>query len=504
MQCSARLLAITATLALTATGAHAAVTISSGATANMSCSNGVCAPTAPNAVLNSGDLEGFLASGNLTVTTTGSGVQAKDIVVKAMLTWSAATVLAFDSHRSITLDRFVSVAGAGGLALTTNDGGKGGELNFGRRGHVEFVNLASSLTVDGKAYTLVNTVKGLASVITNNPTGNYAFADSYNAGQDGVYSSAPVASHFGGNLEGLGNSVSNLAIKDVARIGSGDGLFALVGSTGLVRDFNLTNVNIYVKGYRHGGYVPQSVGGLAAENDGWISNSYATGEVENGSLPKSPIGTGGLVGVNYGVIANSSATIQSVGAFAGGVDGINYGVVTESIAAGFVDGGAEGGGLVGENESPGVIMLSFATASIYGCSEGGLVGDNSGNVTQSYATGSVSGSCWAGEFAGSNSGTMSQCYATGAVSGGTTLGGFVGADYSVPGSISNGYWDTDTSGITNLSQGAGNVANDPGITGLTTAEFQSGLPAGFDPAVWGENSSINGGLPYLLNNPPPK
>ena len=37
------------------------------------------------------------------------------------------------------------------------------------------------------------------------------------------------------------------------------------------------------------------------------------------------------------------------------------------------------------------------------------------------------------------------------------------------------------------------MANDPDITGLTTAQFQSGLPAGFDPTVWREKSNINGG-----------
>ena len=70
--------------------------------------------------------------------------------------------------------------------------------------------------------------------------------------------------------------------------------------------------------------------------------------------------------------------------------------------------------------------------------------------------------------------------------------------------IADTYWDTDTSGITDPSQGAGNIANDPGITGLTTQQFQSGLPTGFDPKIWAEKSTINNGLPYLIANPPPK
>src|SRR5439155_22298305 len=67
--------------ALSVQAAQAAVTISTGGTQNMSCSGGVCAPTSSDAVLNVTDLESLLAVGNVKVTTTGSGVQATDIVV---------------------------------------------------------------------------------------------------------------------------------------------------------------------------------------------------------------------------------------------------------------------------------------------------------------------------------------------------------------------------------------------------------------------------------------
>jgi hypothetical protein len=85
---------------------------------------------------------------------------------------------------------------------------------------------------------------------------------------------------------------------------------------------------------------------------------------------------------------------------------------------------------------------------------------------------------------------------------GSSLGGLVGYDGSTAGSINDTYWDTDTSGISNLSQGAGNISNDPGITGLTTSQFQSGLPTGFNSSIWGENGTINDGFPYLLALPP--
>src|ERR1700722_10279545 len=51
--------------------AKADVLISSAPTSNMSCSAGVCVPTASDAVLNATDLENLLAAGNIKVTTTG-------------------------------------------------------------------------------------------------------------------------------------------------------------------------------------------------------------------------------------------------------------------------------------------------------------------------------------------------------------------------------------------------------------------------------------------------
>jgi hypothetical protein len=210
--------------------AHAAVTISSSATSNMTCANGICAPTAVDAVLNVADLENLLASNNVTVTTAGSGVQAKDIVVKAALTWSSSTALTLDAYRAITVDQPVSVEGLSGLTLSTNDGGKkDGELSFGRKGNVTFADVSSSLTINGAAYTLVDTVQSLASAVANNPGGNYAFAQSYDAGADGTYSRAPVLTIFAGNFEGLGNIISHLAIKDLS-IRDYIGLFYQIGT----------------------------------------------------------------------------------------------------------------------------------------------------------------------------------------------------------------------------------------------------------------------------------
>jgi hypothetical protein len=61
---------------------------------------------------------------------------------------------------------------------------------------------------------------------------------------------------------------------------------------------------------------------------------------------------------------------------------------------------------------------------------------------------------------------------------------------------------TPESGISDPSHGAGNVQNDPGITGLTDTQLKSGLPAGFDKKVWAQKANVNSGYPYLVDPSP--
>ncbi len=108
-----------------------------------------------------------------------------------------------------------------------------------------------------------------------------------------------------------------------------------------------------------------------------------------------------------------------------------------------------------------------------------------------------------GGSVGANSGSVATSYSIGAVSAaGGAEGGLIGSDTSARGSLSDTYWDFDTSDITDLADGAGNVANDPGIVGLSDAQLKSGLPKGFAPKIWKESAGVNGGYPYLRSNTP--
>ena len=463
---------------------HAEVTISTAQTHNMSCTNGVCTPTAKKAVLNVNDLTNMLASGNVSVNT-GSGslpAQVKNIVVSAGFSWTSASSLTLDAYDSVTFNRAVSVAGSGGVTLTTNDGGANGVLSFAPKGNLSFLSTANSLTINGKAYTLASSVASLAADIASNPSGAYALSANYVAKPDGIYPAAPIATTFEGTFNGLGNTISYLAIKGAAK-GLNLGLFADVDTAGAINSIRLTNSRIKAQENSY-------VGVLTAVNYGSIFNSFASGVIVAAAGSRSGNFEGGLVGGNYGALdqAAASTSIAVNGdsplsiAFVGGLVGANAGTMQRSYATG----AALAGNGVGHAVSGG--LVGFSAAAIHNC----------------YATGaaSIGVSTEVGGLVGYNGHAIDDSYSTGApTAAGGLVGGSIGYDGS-NGGISNDYWDTTTSDITNLSQGAGNIANDPGITGETTAQLQAGLPAGFDPKIWAENPKINGGLPYLIANPP--
>jgi len=531
LRSGASLLALT-TIALCVPGhsVRATVTISNAATQNMSCSAGVCEPTATNAVLNTGDLETLLASGNATVTTTGASVQANDIAVSSGISWSTSNTLSLAAARAIDIGAKVSVKGMGGLTLT--DDGSPASLDF-PGGSATFANLSSALTINGAAYTLVNSISALASAVRSNPSGAFALAKSCNAKKDGTYSAPPIATTFTGIFEGLGNTISNLKIKDASD--TEVGFFAFIDA-GSVHDIGFENANVsstsatiilgVLAGYVQGADVSGS------NESGVVTGSWASGSVS--VIASTYAQVGGLLGsaCNFGAgyepdaVIGSHAAVNIAGGqnnIAGGLVGYSCGsgIVEESYATGTVNAGdgSYAGGLIGASTA--YVDQSFATGNATtgnsdgsqpGPAAGGLVGYNygipssPGTITNSWSSGAATGGTdtGVGGLVGySLDGTISDSYSTGAPSAGSGsyVGGFIGDDGGA--ALTNNYWDTDMSGITNLSQGAGNISNASGITGLSTAQLQSGLPKGFSKKIWKEKAGVINGLPYLKANPPP-
>ena len=465
--------------------AHAAVTISSNATSNMSCVSGVCTPTAANAVLNVGDLTSMLASGNVSVNTgTGSlAAQVEDIIVAATFNWASANALTLDAYRSVTVTAPVAVNGTAPVSLVTNDGGSGGNLSFVSGGSLSFLGTANSLSINGMAYTLENSIATLAAAVAHKPSGRYALSTSFDAAPDGTYKSAPIRTKFKGTFNGLGNAISNLTVNGNKNIG----LFAYMEASGAINSLVLANAHISARTRISGG----AAGAVVGANNGTVFNSIASGQINGALSSQGGSLLGGLVGLNLGTILNSSASsaVQATG---------------NSKQAGY----GSIGGLVGGNS--GIMRNSFSTGNVSAtgastvADSGGLAGSSGGYIANCYSTGNATSSSYAfaGGLVGLANTSIVNSYSTGSPSdGGGYVGGLVGEDDS-KGEFSDDYWDTKTSGITNLSQGAGSPANDSGIKGETTARLKAALPAGFDPTIWAENPSINDGLPYLINNPP--
>ena len=461
---------------LAATGAPAAVEISADPTQNMSCSGGVCSPTASDAVLNAGDLTAMLASGAVTVTTTGSGVEANDIRVSAPFSWASASALTLAAHLSIVFDAPVGVHGLAPVSLAT---GPAPALFFFHGASLSFANSSDVLTINAKRYRLEPNLTKLARAVTAHPAGAYALAQDIDARHDRVYPTSPIAVPFAGSFTGLGHVVLGISIADMAS--ANVGLFARVRPEGMLA--NIGTQRAVVAG-------TQSVGGLVGLNEGTVSNAFtdgiARGEGENvGSFNL----VGGLVGYNGGTVIDCQSDVRASGGYAtGGLVGENSGTVESSFATGPSTAISYAGGLVGWNSGNpvtihGTIIDSYATGNARGqaakpAAVGGLVGFNPG-------------------FSGILS-TIATSYSTGTARSavdGSLLGGFIGRQ---TGAATSAYWDTTTSAH---SQAVGS-GDSTGITGLTTAELQSGLLAGFDPAVWAESPSVNGGYRYLIANPP--
>jgi hypothetical protein len=509
-------------------------------------------------VLNVNDLQTMLASSDTKVVT---GSVAADLLVDAAFTWASAHSLTLDAYGSLTVNRAVSVAGPGGLTILYHDGGTGLFL-FVALGRISFFGHGNTVSINGQPYTLVGNVATLASSIAADPKGNFALANNYDASADGTYAHPPVtANPYKGRFEGFGNTISNLTVSDATAADESVGLFAYtllsiehlrllnanVQSTqpvvigGLVGTASGTLLGDTVTGKVGTGGTPvvcchNAAGGLVGSAGGSILYSRTVASVRGG--PASAVG--GLVGQTqaYGTtkitIAYSSATGGVVGGDAGGLIGdfvtnISIpGLVSHCFATGPVSAFSEAGGLIGYSDRE--IVGSFATGTVFGAYAGGLVGFSEAAISQSFATGAVSAKIDVGGLVGYSVRPINNSYATGPLTGGQNVGGLVGynaswisASYST-GSVNgvsvsfvggligsdqsvrnifNTYWDTTTSGITSLSQGAGNYANDPGIKGLTNSALQAGLPPGFQSTVWGQSSTINGGLPYLLIVPPP-
>jgi hypothetical protein len=165
-----------------------------------------------------------------------------------------------------------------------------------------------------------------------------------------------------------------------------------------------------------------------------------------------------------------------------------------------VTGGLSAGGLIGFTYMHTKISECFAMGDVTTNGEaGGLAGVGQG-ISNSYAMGAVMGDYGIhGGLIASADLLNSTSYPIGSVAGsGAYVGGSVGTAGRA--TFTNLFWDIRTS---ERRRGCGG-GDCSGVAGLRDRQLRSGLPAGFDPAIWGQKKGINNGYPYLRANPPPQ
>ena len=206
-------------------------------------------------------------------------------------------------------------------------------------------------------------------------------------------------------------------------------------------------------------------------------------------------GRGILANDSYGTInsVNTVGAVLSITNNVGGLVGCSGGSISDSSATGNVTGPSNVGGLVGA--SLGSISGSSSFGNVNGdVAVGGLVGDSNGPISNSSASGDVNGIFYVGGLVGNSLSSISGSYAEGDVSNtGPFTGGLGG--YST-GNISNSYTTGSVTGINDVGglvgyQYGGDVSNSY-ATGSVTGNDEIGGLVGYQVDSHISNSYASG------------
>jgi hypothetical protein len=404
--------------------------------------------------------------------------------------------------------------------------------------------LASNATCYASAYVFQQTANlALTSAFTPIGTSGTPFNGTYDGGGHTITGlTVTAANHAGFIGSASGATVRRLTLSgaQVTVTASLGGVLAGQINASTVEDVHVRTSSVNAPGTAGGNGFS---GGLA----GSVTNSTFSNVSSDATVIVGGSQAGGLIGfASVVTVTDATATgaVEATGGMAGGLIGDACATtITRGSASGAVRvGAAVGGGLIG---SVGVCVTSFisqtysitdsqATGAVSGTGLlGGFVGSlNTTNVTRSFATGNVTSTGPnAGGFAGTiDSGTITDSYALGAVSTPSSAGGFVAgigavtfervyaagavrggnsggglieglAPSSLPMSVvTASFWDTQTTGQASSLYGTGKTTVQM-KTLATFADAAWSIASGWtaDTAkTWGICGAVNGGYPYLL------
>ena len=278
---------------------------------------------------------------------------------------------------------------------------------------------------------------------------------------------------FKGSFDGQGFTIKGMHIRGKYKDSANIGLFSGLAPTAKVRNLKLRGVKIKVKGNSgiNAGAIAGEMSSSLNKDVAIIDTSSAKGSISVNSSGNKEVTAGGLVGKlgRNNVMANAWTDMDVTAISQGG----NASAISGGIAA------VSGVQSVLTNVSSfGDIYASAPLSNHQGGEAGGVVGELSGKLWNSYATGAIT----------VVSGNIPHRW-IGALAGKTTVEGMVQDghdDYSYPpqGEFRKGNYFMKEADLSFESQGTQTVINPPEASGKTTASS----PA-FDPKFKGEKIS---------------
>jgi len=250
---------------------------------------------------------------------------------------------------------------------------------------------------------------------------------------------------FTGGFDGNGHSISRLTIRG----GDYVGLFGQLGGARLATISNLELAEVNVVGSNHVGGLVGSVGGLVGSGGGTVTQCYSTGVVRGNGYY-----VGGLIGFNSNgcqmTRCASRGLIGGTGSV-GGLVGCNSGTISQCYGEGGVSGDRQVGGLAGWNHSQARVSQCYSTGTVRGTDVvGGLVGRNQGDIRMGSKI---------------SKGRVFECYSAATVVADCNVGGLLGENY---GDLIHSYSAGAVSGVSNVG----------GLVGLEGAPEWQRFPGG--------------------------
>lgn len=359
---------------------------------------------------------------------TDGGVENTDKAQKVTYIW----VSSGEQLKGIQTYYDVHKNDEGGTGILSYNFALKGDINASHVEDYEAIggkNGAFNGTFDGRGNRIIglDTTKNSSGGNTNSMTNAGIFStvgaggvvkdvNIYSGNFTGTDTAGAVAGVNSGRIEGVvtfGNTVTSA--------GNAGGIVGEnKGSSQFDENGNLTGSGIYdveSTGSVIAGSDTAVAGGLVGTNNGALGNSFSDSAVtvDTNVTSGTSAGLGGVVGINNGNVqyvdslgvTNGGATGSSN---IGGIIGTNNGNMYSGYNESIVSGKDNVGGIIGENKSGKTVSNVVNATSVTGATKGndiseyvgGLVGVNSGSITNGRNNGTITGVKYVGGMVGSN------------------------------------------------------------------------------------------------------